>query len=174
MSTPSIDANLFPSGLPTQQADLERVFELYKMMVASSEALVGRRQGVNTFFLTINGAILTAIGLILSNGGGQRLQAAGLIVLALTGAILALAWKSLINSFGQLNTGKFAVINRMEELLPAAIYAAEWKALGEGGTPSIYRTFTSREVWTPWVFFVVYVITVILAATVTFGLWVPS
>ncbi len=50
------------------------------------------------------------------------MQAGGLLVLTITGGILAGAWRSLLLSFGQLNTGKFAVINRIERLLPVAIY----------------------------------------------------
>ncbi|MFC6158914.1 RipA family octameric membrane protein [Kribbella jiaozuonensis] len=175
MATPSsFDDDLFPKGVPVEEAERQRLFELYKIMVASSEALVGRRQGVNTFFLTINGALLTAIGLLLSNGKDPRLQAAGIVVLAITGCILSLAWTSLILSFGQLNKGKFAVINRIEEDLPAAIFLAEWKALGEGRKPSIYRTFTSREVWVPKVFLFVYALTALLAVLIAVGLWKPK
>jgi hypothetical protein len=141
------------------------------MMVASSESLVSRRQGVNTFFLTINGAILTAAGLLLNNGKDPRLQATGLMVLTITGVILSFAWRSLIISFGQLNKGKFVVINRLEELFPAAIYFAEWKALGEGREPKKYRTFTSREVWTPWAFIGIYSVATILEGTIALIAW---
>jgi hypothetical protein len=48
-----IDATHFPNGIPASEPDLARTVELYKLMVASSESLVARRQGVNTFFLTI-------------------------------------------------------------------------------------------------------------------------
>ncbi len=153
-----LDADLFPQGIPTDEKQIDRMFELYKIMVTSSEALVGRRQGVNTFFLTINGALLTAAGLVLSNGNDTRVQAGGLLVLTITGGILAGAWRSLLLSFGQLNTGKFAVINRIERLLPVAIFDAEWKALKKGEDPKTYRTFSSREVWPPMTFFWLYVV----------------
>jgi hypothetical protein len=163
-----IDADLFPQGIPTDEKQIDRMFELYKIMVASSEALVGRRQGVNTFFLTINGALLTAAGLVLSNGNDTRVQAGGLLVLTVTGAILAGAWRSLLRSFGQLNTGKFAVINRIEKLFPVAIFDAEWKALKKGQDPKTYRTFSSREVWPPEVFIGVYVVASIIEVIVLF------
>jgi hypothetical protein len=168
-----LDGDLFPTGVPTDDKQIDRMFDLYKIMVASSEALVGRRQGVNTFFLTINGAVLTAAGLILSNGHDQRLQAAGLMVLTVTGAILSGAWHSLLRSFGQLNKGKFAVINRIERLFPVAIFDAEWKALGKGQDPKIYRTFSSREVWPPRTFLGVYVIATLLESLIAFGAWSP-
>ncbi|CAI3799477.1 RipA family octameric membrane protein [Pseudarthrobacter sp. MM222] len=162
-----IDVHLFPQGVPTDEKDVARLFELYKLMVTSSESLVARRQGVNTFFVTMNGAVLTAAGFLLTNGKDPRLQMLGLMALTVTGGILAFAWRSLILSFGQLNTGKFVVINRLEKVLPAAIYLAEWKALGEGQQPKKYRTFTSKEVWTPWAFFAVYV-TATVAELATF------
>ena len=169
----SIDSDLFPHGVPTEDRDKDLLFELYKLMVASSEALVGRRQGVNTFFLTINGALLTAVGLVVSNRGDRRLEALGILILTVTGAILCLAWRSLIRSFGQLNNGKFKVINRIEQLFPAAIYLAEWKALAEGRKPEVYRTFTSREVWTPWAIFGIYIVASLAALAVATGIWSP-
>lgn len=165
----AFDKALFPNGLPVSEPDLARTLELYKLMVTSSESLVARRQGVNTFFLTINGAILTAVGLLIGNQSNLQLQAAGLTVLTITGAILALAWKSLIRSFGQLNTGKFAVINRIEAILPASVYFAEWQALDQGRNPKKYKTFTSREVWTPWTFFAVYCIAAVSSILVATG-----
>lgn len=154
----SLDKSLFPNGIPEDELSIQRTMELYKLMVSSSENLVSRRQAVNTFFLTINSAILTTGGLLVSNQTSIELRSIGIIVLGITGAILALAWKSLIKSFGQLNKGKFAVINRIEQIFPAAIYVAEWKALDEGRDPKKYRSFSSREVWAPWTFFGIYCI----------------
>jgi len=167
------DKNLFPNGLPQTEKDHSQLLELYKLMVNSSEALVGRRQGVNTFFLTINGALLTAIGVVLGQHPDRRLKAMALVVLAFNGIVLSQAWRSLIRSFGQLNTGKFAVINRIEELFPAAIYLAEWKALAEGKKPRIYKTFTSREVWAPWTMFITYSVTIVGSLLVSAGYWSP-
>jgi hypothetical protein len=152
---------LFPRGVPTSNGDLELSFELYQIMVKSSEDLVARRQGVNSFFVTINGALLTAIGLIVGSQVNDLFRALGISVLAATGVILSLAWISRIKSFGQLNTGKFAVISRLELLFPVAIYDAEWVALGSGKDPKKYRTFTSREIGPPWTFFGVYVLALV-------------
>lgn len=146
---PSFLEILFPSGPPADDKATQQTLDLYKIMVASSEALVGRRQAVNTFFLTINGALLTASGLILQRSGSSSLIGLALFILAVTGALLCGAWRSLIISFGQLNRGKFQVINTMERFLTTAIYAAEWEALGRGENPTIYRSFTSREIWVP-------------------------
>jgi hypothetical protein len=160
---PPFSTILFPSGPPTRPEEIAHTFELYKMMVASSEGLVSRRQGVNTFFLTINGALLTASGLIVQGSGDNRLGGLGIAVVAGAGALLCGAWRSLIGSFGQLNRGKFQVINTLERYFPAAIYAAEWEALGEGKDPKIYRSFTSREIWVPTALLALHVVTAIIA-----------
>jgi hypothetical protein len=145
----SFDEILFPLGLPREPPERRQTLDLYKVMVQSSEGLVARRQGVNTFFLTMNGALVTAIGLILQYSGANSIGALGIAVLSFAGVILCGAWHSLITSFGQLNTGKFKVINAIEKYMRAAIYAAEWEALGRGENPKIYRSFTSREIWVP-------------------------
>jgi hypothetical protein len=170
-SIPSFSEVLFPSGPPKDSGEAQQAVELYKIMVQSSEGLVGRRQAVNTFFLTINGALLTASGLIIQNAEDNRIAALGIAVLAITGAILCAAWRSLILSFGQLNRGKFQVINSIERYLRAAIYAAEWEALGRGEDPRIYRSFTSREIWVPNALLAVHVGTA-LASLATYFRWI--
>lgn len=168
-SRPLFAEVLFPSGPPEGDAETRQALDLYKIMVESSEGLVSRRQGVNTFFLTMNGALLTASGIIVQSSGGDRLGAVGVAVLAVAGAILCAAWRSLITSFGQLNRGKFQVINTIERYLKAAIYAAEWEALGRGENPKVYRSFTSREIWVPTALLVLYMLTAVAAVLFASG-----
>ena len=168
-SRPTLTEILFPSGPPKGDAETRQALDLYKIMVESSEALVGRRQGVNTFFLTMNGVLLTASGIIVQTSGGDRLGGVGVAVLAVSGAILCAAWRSLITSFGQLNRGKFQVINAIERYLKAAIYAAEWEALGRGEDPNIYRSFTSREIWVPNALLVLYILATVAAVLFASG-----
>ncbi len=172
--TDRIAESLVPHGVPATPESRAEFFELYKIMVASSEALVARRQGVNTFFLTINGLLLTAIGLFVRSGGNNRLQAAGILVLASAGAALCTAWRTLIISFGQLNTGKFAIITEMERWLAASIFAAEWEALERGENPKVYRSFTAREAFVPRAFGGIYLVAVVLGALVAVGIWDPG
>jgi hypothetical protein len=162
---------LFPSGNPKTEAESKELLELYKTMVGSSEALVQRRQTVNTFFLTINGALLTACGLLVQSAGAERLGALGVGALAIAGLILCGAWRSLITSFGQLNRGKFKVIGEIEKSLKAAIYAAEWEALERGENPKVYRSFTSREIWVPNALLAIHGVTLLVSLIVAVG-WV--
>ena len=106
---------LFPSGPPEGESSTRQALDLYKIMVNSSESLVARRQVVNTFFLTMNGVLLTASGVIIKSAGGDKLGAVGVFILAVAGVMLCAAWRSLITSFGQLNRGKFKVIHAVEK-----------------------------------------------------------
>lgn len=171
-SRPQFAEVLFPFGPPEGDVATQQTLDLYKIMVQSSEGLVGRRQAVNTFFLTMNGALLTASGLIVQNSAGNRMGGLGVAVLAIAGAILCGAWRSLISSFGQLNRGKFQVINYIERYLKASIYAAEWEALGRGEDPAIYRSFTSREIWVPNALLALHSVTIVVALAVAGGLLV--
>ena len=58
----------------------------------------------------------------------------------------------MILSFGQLNHGKFEIIQALERKLPARIFTAEWVVLGEGKDPSKYKPFTQTEQRIPWIF----------------------
>lgn len=162
---------LFGTDGPATEEGRAQFFELYKMMVASSEALVARRQGVNTFFLTINGLLLTAIGLFVQGGDRIRLQAGGVFVLAIAGLALCAAWRSLLISFGQLNTGKFTIINRMERDLVASIYAAEWEALARGSDPRVYQSFTEREAFVPLAIGAIHVASILVSGIIWIGWW---
>jgi len=167
-----LDRALF-SDDAVHDGNRDELLRLYELMVASSEALVARRQGVNTFFVTINVALLTAIGLVVRSGGENNVVALGVLAIGVAGGVFAWAWLSLIRSFGQLNTGKFAVILEMEKHLHARIYSAEWEALDRGENPKTYRSFTSREIWVPIAALVIYGIVILASLAAATGFWSP-
>ena len=140
------------------------LLEQYKIFVGTSEALVLRRQNVNTFFLSVNSILLAGEGLLLREEDLSLLASAATVGLAVGGVMLCFVWRRLINSFQQLSTGKFAVIHAMEERLPARMFTAEWKVLGSGKMPTVYRPFTKVESATPRVFTAVQLVVAVVAA----------
>ena len=148
----SVEQELFghrESTTPANETEVSVLFEQYKLIVGTSEALVSRRLQVNTFFLTVNSLILAAIGLLLRENASNNIVGAALFILGISGMILCFAWSQMIMSFRQLNRGKFEVIHVLEGRLPARIFAAEWGALGRGEDPSQYKPFTKTEIWLP-------------------------
>ena len=155
----AVETQLF-SGEVLTDADRETLFGQYRMFAETSEALVARRQGVNTFFLSVNSAIIAVVGLLLRDGESADLESAMILGLGLVGVALCSVWRRLIKSFGQLNTAKFAVILEIEKRLPARMFAAEWASLEHG-----YASFTETESRTAGVFAVLQ--TLLVAA----GIW---
>jgi hypothetical protein len=119
---------------------------------------VSQRRGLtNTFFLTLNSAIFTVIGVFWQKQPGGS---AWLLVFPLVIALgQCVAWWWLVRSYRLLNGAKFRVVGLLEERLPAAPYwRAEWTALGEGRDWRKYLPLTHLEQWVPILFGLVYLV----------------
>ena len=163
----SVDDALF-AGRETQAADSDVLLAQYRLFVETSEALVVRRQGVNTFFLSVNSIVLAVAGLLLRDGRISDVESFALICLSIGGGVLCFVWKRLISSFRQLSQGKFEVIHAMEQRLPARMFEAEWIALGRGRDPKKYNPFTKTEQTTPLVFAGLHFLSVVAGIYVLF------
>jgi len=67
---------------------------------------------------------------VIQNSGDNTIGASGIVFFSLTGAILCGAWCSLIHIIWPTESWKVSSHKRHEQYLEAAIYAAEWEALG--------------------------------------------
>lgn len=130
------------------------VFDLYKIMIESSEQLIQRRQITNGFFITLIGAIVAGCGFLIKE---KVVSDAGIIVLIfpmMIGILLCRSWGNLIENYGKLNAGKFKVIHRLEKQMSARVFDAEWVALGKGLRREKYQSFTTTERNVPSLFLV--------------------
>jgi hypothetical protein len=139
----------------------DHLFETYKVYVASHEKISERREGANKFFVTLNTAVVGAIAFF--SKAEQRNDTFILIIVA--GALaICWFWYRVIRSYDGLNTGKFFVIHALERRLPAAVFEAEWEALGRGLDPERYKPISHLERMVPATFAVVYGVLAILIA----------
>ena len=159
-NTEQLDTKLF-AGREPSASDTPALLKQYELFVGTSESLSSRRQGVNTFFLSVNSIILAAAGLLWSNGQSGDLESVALVALGYVGTVLCFSWFKLIESYRQLSQGKFDVIHALERRLPARIFKAEWAALGEGQDAKKYTPFTKTERATPLMFGVVQILVAI-------------
>lgn len=162
-ATDPLDEDLF-AGREPEEGQAQVLLEQYKLFVNTSEALVQRRQGVNTFFLSVNSLLLAAAGLIVRDGSLGGVEPLILVSLSVSGGALCWVWRRLISSYRQLSAGKFKVIHALERRLPARIFRAEWVALGEGNDPRIYRPFTGTESKTPIAFLALHFVLLLAGA----------
>lgn len=125
--------------------------EQYKIYVDMADKVSSRRQSANSFFLSVNTAIIAVIGYVqLGEKAGETRELYWFVSIA--GMLLCYSWYRLIRSYKDLNTGKFKVIHSIENNLPLSPFDAEWEALGKGENSRLYHPFTKIEMKTPWVF----------------------
>lgn len=140
----------------------DHLFEQYKLYIEMADRLSERRILANTFFLTLHTLIIGITGYSYNNL--LLLEHKWILVLPLVAVLsLCYAWRRMLISYKQLNTAKFAVIGEYENLLPTHPFVeTEWKALGYGKDPKLYKPLTDVESWIPFVFAALYIIGVVI------------
>jgi hypothetical protein len=143
---------------PDQYGDRYKTdyLEIYKAYVTGADNISARRQSANSFFVTLNTALLAFLGYSKHSFSQPMWRLALLATLA--GLVICYTWYRLIRSYKGLNSGKFRVIHLIEENLPLAPYDAEWEAVGRGHDPKKYLPFTHVEIYVPWIFAAIYLI----------------
>ncbi len=131
------------------------LFEQYKIYVESAEKISNKRQNANNYFITINTALITLLGLSFQIDFFGKLFW-GRALLAVVGIIICVIFWFLLRSYKQLNSGKFKVIHAIEKELPLALYDYEWEVLGKGENKKLYYPFSHIELLIPWVFGILY------------------
>ena len=139
----------------------EHVLELYKLYVEMADKISERRQLANSFFLTLNSAIVALVGYVNLSQGTTSTAPSFFWLVAISGMVLSFLWYRLVRSYKDMNTGKFKVIHAIEKQLPLRLFDAEWTALGKGEDPKLYLKFTNIEMYVPWVFFVLHLIVLV-------------
>lgn len=126
--------------------------ELYKLAVEMADRVSARRATANSFFLTVNTALLAFV-----SAGPHNL----LWLVTLGGIALSATWWTLIKSYRDLNKAKFDVILEMEKNLEVKIFGDEWKQLKEDrprGWRNRYAEFNTVERVVPLIFAVLYAV----------------
>lgn len=127
------------------------LIDIYKLYVDMADKISSRRQTANSYFLTLNTAIIAVIGYV-QLGFQENNSTKFLWIVSIGGITLCFFWYRLIRSYKDLNAGKFKVIQAIEQHLPISPYDAEWEALGRGKDSKLYLPFTKVEMVVPWVF----------------------
>ena len=162
----SIECDLFNKSQKEYGSDYQsHLLEQYKIYVTSAERISQLRLNGNSFFLTINTALLVGFGGTL-NRISQFSTVRWFVPIAMVGIILCYVWYRLVKSYRGLNSGKYAVINSIEKKLPISPYFAEWRYVGEGKNTKEYKPFSEIETWVPWTFVALYIILILVIACV--------
>jgi len=134
----------------------DHLLEQYKVFLDSTDRISSRRQTANSFFVSINTALIALIGYIQL---GSTSTAKFFWLISLAGIAISYMWYRLIRSYKDLNAAKFKVIHEIEKKLPIRPYDAEWEYVGRGENSKLYLPFTHIEIMIPWIFILLHFIT---------------
>lgn len=136
------------------------IWNQYNLMVTSWEALISRRQTVNTLYVSANAALLAGIGVLISSidRAGIVGAAAGTALLSFLGAALSFNWRRTVFSYGTLSKAKAKVIAALEEYMPAQLFDAEWRVLEARRYKSTTETDTQTALFFMLLFFTLSVV----------------
>lgn len=121
-----------------------------------ADRISSRRQSANSFFLTLNSALVMLIGYVNLLKGYAKANFIFYNLVSIAGMLLSYLWYRIIFSYRQINSAKFKVIDEIELMLPIRAYHFEWKILRESRKPYFYKPLTHIEVFVPWIFFALY------------------
>ncbi|MTD42830.1 hypothetical protein GKE82_00545 [Conexibacter sp. W3-3-2] len=110
----------------------EGLLDQYKLMAEMSDRLSARRGLANSFFLTVESALVATVTL-----ADKRTWP-----IAVAGIIVAVAWFRLLRSYKTLNGAKFDVIHAMEARLPVQPFKDEWDILDRPGQ-KLWQRYTA-------------------------------
>ena len=114
--------DLFNKDFNKDEKTLDILLRQYEIYVKMSNNLSERREKLNMFFLSTNGLILTALGLIIQS---DRIELS--IIPIFVGLFFSLSWWSVIRYYRELNKAKFKIINEIEKQLPVKGFTKEWE-----------------------------------------------
>ncbi|WP_455769109.1 RipA family octameric membrane protein [Kitasatospora purpeofusca] len=134
------------------------LLEQYKVYVEMADRVSSRRGLANSFFLTLNVAVIGLSGPALKVGS-QRVDLFFASILLVILLAQCAVWVCVIRSYRTLNKAKYEVIGAMEERLPARIYSkGEWLYLVRGGRIGRYASLSVVEQLMPAIFSVAYIL----------------
>jgi hypothetical protein len=145
----------------------QHLFDQYKLAVEMADRVSARRMQANTFFLAVNTGLTVFASLVKDKVLSGFTGALPMVALL----VLCFVWWRIVQSYRQLNSGKYQVILAIEARLPLAPYAAEWEVLGRGMDPKLYLPLTHVENWVPRLFGLLYLLLIVI---VLFGGPLPA
>jgi hypothetical protein len=133
------------------------LFEQYKLYVEMMDRTSGRRAETNKFYITLLSALLAFMTFVLRRQFYVQYEDLVIAVFSILGMILNWVWHSNIQSYKQLNSGKFKTIHQMESELPFECFKREWDIL----KATNYKQITKGEQTIPMIMVVPYILLLI-------------
>lgn len=139
----------------------DHLLEQYKLYVEMIDRTSTRRNQMNGFYTSLLSGLLALIAIVtnkdITTFQNTKFQAVAFLAVAILGILLCIVWYLNIQSYKQLNSGKFKVINELEQHLPFACYGKEWELLKKDKRYKGYLAQTNVERIIPFILVIPYV-----------------
>ena len=129
---------------------IELILSQWQTCVEMANSVSQRRDAMNSIFVTLNLAIVTAVSVT------WDLKT---ILILVAGIVTCIIWLLFIRNYKSLNTEKFKVINEIEDKLPVKPFNEEWKGLIANKK---YMDGTKLEKALPYAFIAIYAVAMVL------------
>lgn len=126
--------------------------EIYKLLVEMADRVSERRQSANSFYLSVNTAIIGGAAYLSQSAFGEL----GTLAVSAAGIAICFLWVRSVVSYKSLNAAKFEVITALEDRLPVSPFKDEWAILDVDGDGKRHKPFHRTEVLVPVVFMAVH------------------
>ena len=136
---------------------IDHYLEQYRIYIHIFNSTSDRRNKTNEFFLGLNTAIIGVLGYLETKNITENSSIIYLFA-PFVGIAICYCWYQIIISYKNLNRAKFAVIHKIEEKLPIALFKSEWELLGRGVDFTKYRKISSIEKVIPIIFIILYTV----------------
>jgi len=121
------------------------LFEQYRIMSQTSEDLTVRRQNMSNFYLSLVTALFALIGGMVAVKIDWAIFSVIVILISAFGIVLSYSWIKALDAYGMVNKSKFNVMNAIEQILPAKMFAEEWHDMSYELNSHKYIPYTKRE-----------------------------
>ena len=112
-----------------KKQEFQEIFAMYELAVEMADRHSSRRNNANSFYLTLQGALIAGAGLFLKSETINDGFYLSLIIFGALGIFISVAWLLTIKSYHNLSTAKWGVILELEKLLPSKPFSDEWELL---------------------------------------------
>jgi len=141
----------------------DQLVELYKLHAELADRVSQRREGANRLHVSLLSGFLVFLAALLRFGSGEISASVLLLFSGIIGMAISVSWFIVIRSYRQLNTGKFAALDELEQKLDYPFFKREWQLLEVGRNRSRYWKLTVVETFLPSIFFLLFFVFLIMA-----------
>ncbi|MCY4185576.1 MAG: hypothetical protein OXC82_05175 [Rhodobacteraceae bacterium] len=133
---------------PTQT----ELLEIYKLHAELADRVSQRREVANRLYISLLSGLVFFVGIFADLGIIDSHPKIIFVGIAMLGVIISLSWLVVIRSYRQLNSGKFKVLDELEDMIAFPFFRREWEILEKGEKPSRYWKLTTVETFLPIIF----------------------